>query len=266
MLLVLVSILLAGCSAVRDGSRVDRIRPSASAEELERFANAQVFFGHQSVGANILSGIEALYNTSGIPSPTVLPADQVGTEKTFLAHAAVGHNGDPRSKLAEFTALLDAGLGERVDVAVLKFCYVDVTRDSDVEAAFDEYVSAVDAIARRYPQIRLVYTTVPLSTEATWKSRLKGWATRQTPPYIADNIARQRYNTLVRARYESTGRLFDIARIESTTGDGRVSGEYSGSRYYALNDDLAADSGHLNEIGSVLAADEFIRVVAASTP
>jgi hypothetical protein len=46
-------------------------------------------------------------------------------------------------------------------------------------------------------------------------------------------MARERYNTLVRERYGASGRLFDIARVESTTPSAeRTTGEYEGRSYY----------------------------------
>jgi hypothetical protein len=95
------------------------------------------------------------------------------------------------------------------------------------------------------------------------KARIKSLLTRQLPSDPADNMARERYNTLVRERYGASGRLFDIARVESTTPSAeRTTGEYEGRTYYALDRELAADPGHLNDTGAERVAEEFVRVVS----
>lgn len=223
-----------------------------------------MFFGHQSVGSNIIHGLGGVYADSQTERPVVRDASDIGDEDRFLAHAMVGVNGDPQSKIDEFKALLAGGLASRADTVVLKFCYVDVTSGSDVRQVFEAYSTAMDDVSREYPDLQIVYTTVPLSTEASWKSRLKAAVTGSIPPYTADNIVREQYNSMVRERYGSSGRLFDIALVESTQDDGsRVEGEHDGLPYFSLDQRIAADSGHLNDEGARLAADEFVRIVAS---
>lgn len=264
LLLLVVSVLVAGCTPARDELRGGRLEATPSREELQRFAESRVFFGHQSVGNNIIDGLEDFYANSNMKRPVVKGASDVAGDDRFLAHAMLGVNGDPQSKIDEFRTLLVHGLANRTDIVVLKFCYVDVTSGSDVRQVFEAYSTAMDDLSRDYPDIQIVYTTVPLSTEATWKSRLKAAITRSIPPYTADNIAREQYNSMVRERYGSTGRLFDIARVESTRADGsRVQGERDGREYFSLDQRIAADSGHLNDDGARLAADEFVRLVAS---
>ena len=122
----------------------------------------------------------------------------------------------------------------------------------------------MDAIAARHPRVRLVYTTVPLTTDRSWKAKVKaaiGSPDRRGP---ADNLVRHRYNTLVRERYGSSGRLFDIAGVEATLDREPMLRRLGGQGYHVLNRDLASDAGHLNAEGARAAAAEFVRVVAAS--
>lgn len=265
VLVLAVSVLLTGCTAVRGESGTDG-RPSVSLSRsvLGDFKESRVFFAHQSVGNNILNGIELVYRDAGSVAPLIGDVAEVADEPSFIAHAMVGVNGDPESKLREFTTILEAGVANRADVVVLKFCYIDITRASDVDRIFERYSTTMDDLAEEYPDLRVVYATVPLGTKATWKSRLKAFVTREVPPDTADNIAREHYNNLVRKKYGESGRLFDIAQVESTGKDGqRVAGEHSGRNFYALDSSIAADSGHLNEVGSFLAAEAFIQIVVA---
>jgi len=234
-------------------------------DELRAFAASRVFFGHQSVGANVIDGVERTFfaaGTAGLLTVTET-REPVSTEGGFLAHAYVGVNGDPYGKLTDFQALLDGPVGSKLDIALLKFCYVDVVAETDVDAVFTAYSSMMADLERSHPSVRFLYTTVPLTTDRGWKSTIKSWIGDDDHMGPADNLARQRYNELVRLRFGSTGRLFDIAAVEATLAQDPTERHTGSQVYYVLNKALAADAGHLNDLGGGLAATELIRVVAA---
>ena len=235
------------------------------ADDLTAFAAAKVFFAHQSVGANVISGVEPTFEAFGQVAPAVVETrDSLPSGTGVLAHAHVGVNGDPFGKLSDFVSIVDGSLGDQVDVAVLKFCYVDVVADTDVEDVFSAYAATMAELERKHPGVRFVYTTVPLSTDRGWKATVKSWIGRDDQMGPADNLARQRYNQLIRDRYGASGRLFDIAAVEATLTDTPTLRNAEGRDYYVLNAALAADTGHLNDIGARVAASEFIRVVAGA--
>lgn len=235
--------------------------------ELNTVARTRVLFGHQSVGANILGGISTLYDEAGVSEPPVVETrETVTSEGGFIAHAHVGVNGDPLGKLADFAKILDGPLGDEVDVAVVKFCYVDIVASTDVEAVFDAYVATISELEARHPDVRFVYTTVPLTADRGLKSRIKALLGSDDQMGPADNIARQRYNELIRERFGMSGRLLDIAAVQSTMQTAPTTRTDDGETYYVLSDDLRSDRGHLNEQGSEAAAAEFLRVIAAAAP
>lgn len=268
---LLLLALLAGGTLVwllqgRGGSvagSINVVQPSA--DEIRTFAGTRVFFGHQSVGANVISGVEAIYASSEVPLQIVQARQPESGGDGFLAHARMGVNGDPLGKFADFTAVLDGPLGNQVDVAVLKLCYVDVVAGTDVEALFDRYVSMMDDLERAHPSVRFIYATAPLTTDRGWKSTVRSWLGQDDRMGPADNVARQRYNELIRQRYSGTGRLFDVAAIEATMAGAPTQRQLDGEPYFVLNGALATDPGHLNELGSALAGAEFIRVVSAAS-
>lgn len=239
---------------------VEIVEPDA--EDLREFASTRVFFGHQSVGSNVISGVVSTFEAGGLSAPGIVET-RASTipEMGVLAHTHIGVNGDPLGKFRDFAEVVNGTLGEGVDVAVLKLCYVDVVAGTDVNAVFSAYSAMMAELERKHPSVRFLYTTVPLSTDRGWKSVVKSWLGRDDQMGPADNIARERYNELVRVRYGSSGRLFDIAAIEATMKDAPTLRDSNGQAYYVLNDALAADPGHLNEFGSRLAAVELIRVV-----
>lgn len=234
-------------------------------DDLREFASTRVFFGHQSVGGNVISGVAPTFEAAGRSAPAVVETrESPSAELGVLAHAYVGANGDPLGKFRDFAEIVNGPLGDGVDVALMKLCYVDVVASTDVNAVFAAYSAMMAELERKHPSVRFLYTTVPLSTDRRWKAVVKSWIGRDDQMGPADNIARERYNELVRARYGSSGRLYDIAAVEATMRDAPTRRNSDGRTYYVLNDALAADPGHLNELGSRLAAAELIRMVAGA--
>jgi hypothetical protein len=215
----------------------------------ELVAGTRVFFGHQSVGQNVLDGVRRLHGNQGEPVPEIQDA--------FL-----GENENPLSKIEDFDARMRGGLGEQVDVAMMKLCYIDVTVQTDVDALFGVYRSTMSALERDCPDVTFVHVTVPLTAELSPVAKLRARLTGNRRYGPEENVARERLNALVRA-HGADGHLFDLAAVESTRPDGtRVTGRHGGSDYFALHDGYAADLGHLNEAGAEVAAAAWLTAVA----
>ncbi|WP_448258207.1 hypothetical protein [Microbacterium aurum] len=234
-----------------------------SSAHLDTAAGARVFFGHQSVGANVISGIGALAATGhgwSVVESSVAPSGDDGA----LIHAYVGLNGDPQSKLDAFAEVIDGGMGASVDAALLKFCYVDVTAATDVPALLDAYTQTLAQLQARHPDVTFLYATVPLTAARDLKATVKSWLGRDEGMGPEDNIARQQFNSALRDRFGGTGLLFDIAAVEAGIDQGVAPSAQGGNGYYVLHDSFAADPGHLNDAGARAAASEFVRVVASA--
>jgi hypothetical protein len=222
-----------------------------TADDLATVAGARVFFGHQSVGQDVLGGIHRLYAQRGEPAPPV-------------EDALIGANQDPLSKIADFDARLRGGLGEQVDVALMKLCYIDVTARTDVDALLDAYRSTLTALQRDLPAVTFVHVTVPLTAERSALGRLRARLTRNDRYGPDENVVRERLNARLRAEH-SGGHLLDLAAVESTRPDGsRVTGRHEGSDYFALYDGYAADLGHLNQAGAAAVAGAWVTAVAGA--
>ena len=246
-------VLLRARAPASDVIVVDAV-PTADDGGLRAVAERRIFFGHMSVGANILSGVEDVYRTSGEAPPTMLEIEP-GEAPTLpsggvLVHALIGPNTEPLEKLANFDTTLRAGLAEQVDVAALKFCYVDVLWDSDVETLFSRYEETLARLEADYPGVRFVHMTVPLKTGPSGiRSGVKVLVGRD------DNAARERYNEMMRDAY-GPDRLFDLAALEATEPDGAI-------RQRVLFADYSSDGGHLNEVGAAHVAAGLIGFLAA---
>ncbi len=213
-------------------------------QELTRAAQMAVLFGHQSVGMNILDAVPGLYDARGVTAQPVLEWPATEPAGGFVSHAYIGENGLPLSKIADFDAAVRSG--RRIEVAVMKLCFVDVTADTDIEAVFNRYRTTMADLGRDRPAVALIYATVPLTVGAS-----------------QDNAARQRLNAMIRAQYAGTGRLFDLAAIESTRPDGTRVTAGDGT-YLTLYTAYASDEGHLNETGARRAAAGLMRIIAGA--
>jgi hypothetical protein len=240
-------------------------RPLAAGEfsdaDLGTVAARTVFFGHQSVGRNILEGVEETLKAHPAASWTIREikggADIAGPG---LFHAEVGQNTDPLSKLEAFDRLVRAGVGERADVAFFKFCYIDFDKNSDVTALFARYKATLAALAQTYPNTAFVHVTVPLmAPERGVKALIKQAVGR----YDAANAARHAFNQLIRSEYGASGRVFDLAGAEAAEPDGgqcTVSG--SDGPIPCLASAYTDDGGHLNALGRKAVAPRFIAFLA----
>ena len=80
----------------------------------------------------------------------------------------------------------------------------------------------------------------------------------------ADNFKRNEFNELVRRAHGSED-IFDIAKVESIRPDGRLEGFQTGSTFYSSPaHEFSNDGGHLNKMGSRLAAREFLRAISVA--
>lgn len=231
--------------------------------DFERITQRRIFFGHQSVGGNLLDGVKQLSAMASVPIRVFETPTANGVEANGLGHAFVARNGDPFQKLKSF----EQAMGQQptgLDIALVKFCYVDITADTDVKALFARYRATIDGLKTKNPGTTFVHMTVPLTTvQGGFKGSLKKLIGRS--PYGAiENIRREEYNKLLRQAYRGREPLFDLARVESTAPDGTaVTSEWKGSVAPAMAPAYTDDGGHLNAAGRLRTAREFVAILAS---
>jgi hypothetical protein len=219
--------------------------------QLERLARERVFFAHQSVGQNLLEGLGRLADAQGV--------------RLRIEDLRVAENGDPLLKLRNFERAVDERAGA-LDVAMLKFCYVDIGEDTDVAALFEQYRTTLRRLQVRHPRLTFVHVTVPLTVAQGGVKALAKQLLGRHPYGTVENLKREEYNALLRAAYLGREPLFDLARVESVGPDGRpVTVTWKGRRAPALAPQYSADGGHLNAAGSAAGARELVRVLAAAS-
>lgn len=261
---LLAALFVAGCTA----NATDAVMPSSPLQNVPDSAwsalgSQRIFFGHQSVGSNILDGVqEVLAEHPRVPL-RVEKTDAPGqTEGPGLFHAFIGDNRRPDLKNGDFARLVDGGFGRNGDVAMMKYCYLDVGPDTDVEKLFAEYRHMMDSLGAKYPGVTFVHVTQPLfAAETPLVSRLRLALGRSSDRVL--NRKRGEFNRLLRAEYGATGRVFDLAALESTRPDGsRVSYTVGSDTVYALAPDYTEDGGHLDARGRRLMAEHFLAFLA----
>jgi len=233
---------------------------SVTAEQWQTLGARRFYFGHQSVGGNLVAGMEeVLAEHPEIPLRIVEATTLDSASGPGLYHARIGRNGVPASKTDAFMAIVDGG---DPGVGMLKYCYLDVTGDTDPAALFAEYRAAMDDLRARHPGLVIVHVTIPLTANdgrREWlKARLRGRATARDR-----NVLRSHYNALLRQAYVGKEPVFDLARLESTTSDGRRTFfNRNGEPVYYLAPEYTDDGGHLNALGRRVAAKELLAVLA----
>ena len=229
----------------------------------EILAKKKIFFGHQSVGNNIIDGVEDLMKThTGIKLHILRTEDPSGFSSGGFAHYSIGQNEKPETKIQDFERIMDQGIGSQADIAFFKFCYVDITAKTDIQKLFNEYKHTMDVIKNKYPKTTFLHCTVPLMTnpKSSIKSLIKKLLGRVSG--IHNNVARNEFNELLRNEYSGKAMIIDIAEMESTYLDGtKESLMQDNKTYYSLIPDYTDDGGHLNELGRKQVAEEFLKLL-----
>jgi len=240
---VLCAAVALGCSGSTTSAPTGT-PPADVATALQTLSTKAIYFGHQSVGGNIMGGVEALVAAASGAAPQVVdtssPADM---KKGVFAHSGNGSNGDPESKTAAFQATIQGGVGDKVDIAFFKFCFVDFGGSTDVAAVFADYQAKMAALRSAFPNVRFVHFTVPLETGSN-----------------SDNAAREQFSELVRQTYGGKEPVFDLAKVEATRPDGSAE-TVNGVR--ALVADYSSDGGHLNDTGAAVVSAALVVYLAS---
>jgi hypothetical protein len=224
ILMVLSLILIVGCQKEEPAMIGNALASNVKSEMSDKV----IYFGHNSVGANILDGMS-----------------DVGS-KLNVIDFYIGENHKPLTKISAFkqTILEAKKNGKSIDVAMMKLCYVDIPNGIVLDDVFKAYVKTMGELSKAFPDTKFVHMTVPLTTESgTLKmkaKRLVKKALGREGYNIFANEQREVYNSRLKELY-GPEKVFDLAALES---NGHM--EYD---VPALNPEYTEDGGHLNEKG-----------------
>lgn len=236
--------------------------PALTDQQIRTLTTEKVFFGHKSVGANIIEGVKELMAVDPrLRLRMVTSSDPGSVPAPAFIEAGVGDNGNPQSKDQAFAAMIGKGPGMQHGVAMYKYCYVDITASTDVRQIFSNYSRGIDALKSKYPSLKIVHITAPLTAEEpAGKAWLKSTLGRTT--VRDDNARRNEFNELLKKTYSGDS-IFDLAEVESTHPDGsRSYFTADGKTIYTLAPEYTTDGGHLNDAGRRVAAKSLLITLA----
>ncbi|MET0532697.1 MAG: hypothetical protein ABW171_00595 [Steroidobacter sp.] len=230
----------------------------------------KTFFAHQSVGADILAGVDELVRRGSYVAQVLDLAQLRGGLEShstdvlrkgghIIVHERMGINREPLTKITAFRDLLTAKHRPEIDLALLKFCYVDIATQAEAEQLWRHYETAIEQLSTVLPSIRLVHCTVPLRSlpegPYAWLRRALG----HRHPTIVGNRARDWFNRQLREHFGAGRELFDLAALQSQRADGKVCElNDNGARVPSLAREWTYDGGHFNERGRTMAAAAFL--------
>lgn len=251
--LVLFMIIMFNCSSKERNMIQEPVKINHMTEQRwQKLEKKKIFFGHQSVGYNIIKGIE---RDLGKDSPVHVinsknPAEFIGPG---LYHAPIGQNVFPKSKIDEFVALMDGGLAEKTDIAGFKFCYADIRVESDIKEIFKDYTSQMDYLIKKYPQVTFIHFTVPILVKPTG---IKGIVKKL---FYDHNIKRNAFSRML-LDYYGPDRIFNIAAYEASYPDGKLN-TYANGRM-AMVTSYSDDGEHINDSQSNIIGEQFLVFLA----
>ena len=241
--------IISGCERseiVKDDFSYGDIK-NVKASQWDNLSKKRIFFGHQSVGGNIVMGIADVLDSNKDIKLVILESDKPENLKpgTF-EHALIGQNEQPLSKIEAFSELIKSGTGKNSDIAFFKFCYIDINKSTDVKSLFNTYQQKMSELKAAYPGVTFIHVTVPFRLP---DKNIKYWMKKAIgiEPTKKNNIQRNRYNDLLRSAYEGKEPVFDLARLEAVSPEKNLCFfDDKGTRIMILCPEYTDDGGHLN--------------------
>ncbi len=258
-LLLIISMLICVIGCERSNMKVDLTElKNISQEKWDALANKKIYFGHQSVGYNIIDGLNDIIKEIPEMKLNIKETKNPNDLNTgIFAHSSVGRNCDPISKIDDFKKIMDSGVGDKVDIAFFKFCYVDVIANTDIDKIFKYYIDTFEYLAKKYPKVKFVHSTTPLTTiQNGLKAEIKKIIGKKLDG-IEDNIKRNLFNQKLLEKYGDN--VFNLAKFEATYPNGAICQfENSGKIFYCLIPQYTTDGGHLKDGGKLFIGKRLI--------
>jgi hypothetical protein len=234
-------------------------------EDWLKLSQKKIYFGHQSVGFNIIDGVKELIKVDSAHASLkiVETRNAADFQHPIFGHSKIGENTKPLLKVDDFVVAMEGGIGQGADIACFKLCYVDITKTTDVRSVFDYYKKRMQYLEEKYPRTSFIHVTVPLTTiQSGLRVQIKKLLGRYQDD-SEDNVKRNEYNDLMRQQYEGKKPLFDLARIEATHPNKTYEQfKWNDTTYQSLVSQYTYDGGHLNDSGKKIIAFSFLELLA----
>lgn len=222
-----------------------------------------IYFGHQSIGGEILDGVKKLKD----PRVRILDIDEYAgnIDSPAIYHSLIGANRKPETKIAHFKKIIDNRFNGNVDIAFMKLCFIDFNDETDIDKLFNQYKNTIDFLQKKYPNIQIVHITVPLTVlqegPKAWLKKILG----KPVGGFTGNIKRNQFNDKIR-NYFSNHYVFELDVMESTFPDGTAStfiDEENGRVYRSMVPEYTYDGAHINEKFRLNVAESFLKFLSS---
>src|ERR1035437_2161318 len=228
-------------------------------KKIKAISQKNIYFGHRSVGENIISGLNKIISENmqnGLKIEELKNSSKF--EGNYFVHSNIGHNGDPQSKFDEFARIVTNLANKKLDIAMMKLCFVDITKNTNIDDIFKSYVAMVESLQNKYPDLTIIHFSLPLKSKPSLINKMKDIIKGRNNYDPQDNLTKNKFNELLFSKYSKED-IFDLAEVESTYPDGkRESFIVGGEPCYFLIKDYTDDGGHLNEMGQQVVAEKLI--------
>lgn len=265
-----VIILFTGCTNKNQKDMTDFYRVYGSENErldtlIECLANKKVYFGHQSVGFNIINGIIQLAKENDQHISIAETRDFAKADSVSFVHFRVGENRNPYSKIDDFVQLMDGISKDSGSIAFFKFCYIDISKDTDIDPIFKYYKEKMIYLKEKYPQTKIILVTMPIrALQKGIKAFVKKMLTMPVGEKL-ENVKRIEFNERLINELSNDFQVFDLAKVEATLPDGTLNSfEYQGNKYFSMPYLYTRDQGHLNDFGARVVATNLISFLTQS--
>lgn len=230
-------------------------------EKWDLLSKKTIYFGHMSVGLNIIDGIKDIMSENpGILLNITELKDSPDIPLNSFCHAPLGYNTKPLEKIHSFQSQM-MSFKNTPDIAFMKFCYVDFYAKTEIQRIFDTYQVMVTELQNKFPDTVFMHCTVPLkSGPLTPRKKAKELIKKCLckPTLIDDNWTRMKFNDLINKTYQPET-IIDLAQFESTTSEGAHFFKTKNAvKIPFLYEKFSSDGGHLNETGRKRVAEQLL--------
>jgi hypothetical protein len=232
-----------------------------STSKWRQLSQKKIYFGHQSVGNNIINGImDIMRENPKVQLNIIRTSNKPNFVSGVLFHTRISGETNPKSLLIEYKRDVDKLMGGNADIALLRFSHSLIKGDTNVESVFNDYQLKMSMLKQKYPNTIFIHSTLPLlRSKTTWKTIIKKLIGKKEIWEYDINIKLNKFNDLLLREYVDKQPVIDLAKLQSTFPDGSLSTfTKNGKTYFNMVPDYTYDDMHLNKEARKLAAEQFL--------
>jgi len=223
------------CAKVFNHETLDEFYKLTDAD-IQCVKSLNVFFCHQSTGRIIMQSLNFLANKNEkyrlrfSPDPGNWQLGTGVTRQSYLDSAPIfGHFNLSDEKPYQFFNEIKK-FKDLVDIAMIKYCFIDIGPSTTAQGRFNTYVTAMDSFVGLRTSAALLHWTMPLTKDEDSLS-----------------TERSKFRDLIIKKYGTDQFVFDIAEMESWYNNNLTTFKFKNIDYLRMNENNTYDNGHPND-------------------